>query len=144
MKITKQRIVTRLILEKNRKILLLKRPRNKGGNYSLVGGHVEQQESILQALKRETFEEAGIIVKRKHLELVHVAHRNKTPDYVLYIFFLAKKWKGEIINREPGKCESLDWFQVDHLPKNLSPTTHTALKSFQAGNYYSDIDWRVK
>lgn len=138
MKITKQRIVTRLILEDHGKILLLKRPKWKGGNYSLIGGHVERNESILEALKRETYEEAGIKVKRKHLELVHVAHRNKQTEFVLYVFFLAKKWKGQIVNREPHKCESLDWFDLLKIPSDLSPTTYTALQCFKTGIYYSD------
>lgn len=143
MKVTKQRIVARLILENNGHVLLLRRPKWKGGNYSLVGGHVERNESIMEAIKRETFEETGVKIKRKNLELIHVAHRKKEQQYVLYIFFLTKKWKGKIVNQEPHKCKSLDWFRIDNLPNDISPTTYTALKCFQAGIYYSDDDRSV-
>ena len=144
MKITKQRIVARLILEKDGHILLLKRPKWKGGNYSLIGGHVEKNESIMEAIKRETYEEAGIRVKRKNLELVHIAHRNKQNQYVLYVFFRTQKWKGILANQEPHKCEGLEWFDLDNLPNaDISPTTFMALECLQMGLYYSD-DWNME
>ncbi|RMG17446.1 MAG: NUDIX hydrolase [Bacteroidetes bacterium] len=142
MKGSKQRIVVRLILEQKNKVLLLRRPKSKGGNYSLVGGHVEDYESLMQALKRETYEEAGIVIKRKHLRLVHLAHRQKGYQSVLYVFFACSKWKGKIVNQEPSKCLALEWFALDRLPRKVSPTTLTALHAYRLGEYYSDDKYK--
>lgn len=141
MKITKQRIVTRLILEKKGKVLLLKRTKSKGGNYSMLGGHVEDDETVIEAMIRETEEEGNIRLKRKHLEIAHVAHRKKGSEHVLYVFFSAQKWKGAVKNMEPDKCESLDWFRLDKLPSDVSPTTRTALAAYKEGTFFSLTNW---
>lgn len=137
-----QLIIARLILEKDDLVLLLKRPKFKGGNYSLVGGLVEVTESVRQALIRETHEEIGVKIKKKDLEMVHVAHRRKDGFSVLHIFFKTQVWKGDIVNREPNKCTKLKWFQRDELPTNIAPTAETALKSYRSGLSYSELEWQ--
>ncbi len=136
-----QLIIARLILEKDDLVLLLKRPKFKGGNYSLVGGLVEVTESVRQALIRETYEEIGIKIRKKDLEMVHVAHRRKDGFSVLHIFFRTSTWLGEIVNREPEKCTKLKWFHKDALPLNIAPTAEAALTAYQSGLSYSEVEW---
>ncbi len=53
-----------LILIKENKVLLLKRANTgyEDGNYSLVAGHMDGNETIKQAMIREATEEAGIVM----------------------------------------------------------------------------------
>lgn len=136
-----QLIIARLILEKDDFILLLKRPKFKGGNYSMVGGLVEVTESVRQALIRETYEEIGVKIKKKDLEMVHVAHRRKDGFSVLHIFFRTSTWLGEIVNREPEKCSKLKWFHKDALPLKIAPTAAAALVAYRSGLSYSEVEW---
>lgn len=70
-----------LILIEDKKILLQKRYNTgyEDGNYSIVAGHIDGNESVIKAMQREALEEAGIKIKEEDLEIVHVMHR-KTPD----------------------------------------------------------------
>lgn len=137
-----QLIIARLILEKDGSVLLLKRPKYKGGNYSLVGGLVEVAESVRQALIRETHEEIGVKIRKKNLEMVHVAHRRKDGFSVLHIFFKTQTWEGEIVNREPKKCKKLKWFPLAELPKDMAPAAFSALQCYQTDIAYSELEWK--
>jgi hypothetical protein len=32
---------------------------------------------------------------------------------------LVPQWSGELVNNEPEKCESWEWFDLDDLPENI-------------------------
>ena len=83
-----------LLLEKNNKILLLRRA-NTGwmdGFWHVPGGSLEENESLSQAVVREACEELDIQVDVSHVKLVYVMHLNKQT---LGFYFAAQEWKGE-------------------------------------------------
>ncbi|MCB0654396.1 MAG: NUDIX domain-containing protein [Saprospiraceae bacterium] len=130
----------RLILYHKGKILLLKQTKPNGGNYTLVGGNVESREYALEALIRESYEEAGIIIREKDLSLVHVMQKNKGKEQRVVLYFKAKKWEGEIESREPHKFADVKWFPLDELPRNITGTVKQALKAYRNGIMYSQMD----
>ncbi len=132
-------IKARLILYNKGKILLLKQTKPNGGNYSLVGGTIEFEEYAKEALIRESFEEAGIILKAKDLTLVHVLQKNKKNEQRIILYFKAKKWNGDIKTREPHKFIDAIWFHLDNLPDNITPTVQQALRKYRKGIMYSTI-----
>lgn len=121
---------------------MLKRPRQKGGNYSLVGGKVDANESVTHAIIREAFEEAGLIIKHENLKMVHVMHRQKNAESILHFFFHANQWQGTIVNKEPDKCDGLEWFGLHELPINTASAVLMAVVLFQQGVYYSEFNWK--
>src|SRR5260370_5722104 len=97
-----------LLLLQNSQVLLLRR-QNTGyedGNYSVIAGHIESDETARQGMAREASEEAGLNISLQDLVLCHVMHR-KAED---------ERWIGEPRNLEPHKCSDLSWFHVDSLP----------------------------
>ncbi len=132
-------IKARLILYNKGKILLLKQTKPNGGNYSLVGGTIEFEEYAKEALIRESFEEAGIILKAKDLTLVHVLQKNKKNEQRIILYFKAKKWNGDIKTREPHKFIDAIWFHLNNLPDNITPTVQQALRKYRKGIMYSTI-----
>jgi len=138
--------VSYLTLLKNNKILLLRRF-NTGygdGNYSMVAGHVEAGENFTQCIIREAEEEAGILLKPEDLQVVHVMHRNSgTAENIerVDVFFIAKKWGGKIINKEPHKCDDLSWFDLDNIPENIIPYIKQAIDGIKNKVYYSEHGW---
>jgi len=129
-----------LLLIKNGKILLLLR-KNTGfedGNYGLVSGHLEPNETIMQAMVRETKEEAGIDINLNDLELLHVLNRQELDNERIDFFFSATNWKGDIINNEPHKCDGLEWFDLDNLPNNIIDYINQVLKDIKNKKIYRE------
>lgn len=91
-----------IIVGRDGKILALKRApddHSRGGNWDLPGGGYEQGEDVLDAIKREVFEETGIIVKS--VAPVYFANNSaKTGffqgDNVFGMCYLCREWEGEI------------------------------------------------
>lgn len=133
-----------LILIKNNSILLLRRFNTgwEDGNYSLISGHLDGKESVMQAMIREAKEEAGINIKTKDLHVVHAMHRKSDEDIEFVDFFLtADKWEGEPKITEPDKCDQIKWFPVNNLPENLIPHVKQAIESFQHNIAFSEVGW---
>lgn len=129
-----------LLLIKNGKILLLLR-KNTGfedGNYGLVSGHLEPNETIMQAMVRETKEEAGIDINLNDLELLHVLNRQELDNERIDFFFSATNWNGDIINNEPHKCDGLEWFDLDNLPNNIIDYINQVLKDIKNKKIYRE------
>ncbi len=130
----------RLILYDKGRILLLRQTKPNGGNYTLVGGNVEAHEFARESLIRESYEEAGIILRPDDLQLVHVLHKRlKRGAHRTTLYFKAYRWEGELKAREKKKFREAEWFSLDHLPKNLTTTVRHVLEEYRAGSFYSQM-----
>ena len=135
-----------LTLFKDNKILLLRRFNTgyEDGQYSMVAGHVEPNETFTQCIIREAKEEAGILLKLEDLKVVHVMHRNPGDienNERVDVFFMAEKWDGEIQNRETHKCDDLSWFDLDNIPDNVIPYIKQAIDGIRNKIFYSESGW---
>jgi 8-oxo-dGTP diphosphatase len=122
-------LTVRLILTDitSNKILFLAQTKINGGGFTLPGGKVDRTEFIKEGLIRESFEEAGIVLKKKDLKLALVMHKKlKTSSEVIF-FFKSNKWSGTIETKEPLKFKHVVWYDRDQLPLQLSEILKTAL-----------------
>lgn len=132
-----------LILKQQDKILLHLR-KNTGycdGMWSLVAGHVEDGESATEGMVREAYEEVGLSLDPAQIQAVHIMHR-KTNRLNVDVFFDCKSWQGEIQNREPEKCEKLEFFPLSSLPLNIVDYNAMALRCISEGKFYSELGWK--
>lgn len=132
-----------LVAKKDEQILLLRRY-NTGymdGHYTLVSGHLEENEGITSAMIREAKEEAGISLSREQLSIGHITHR-KCPDreYIDF-FFVARDLNDEPKNMEPEKCDDMQWFSVSELPTNILPNVKFALAAIKSKKHYDEFGW---
>lgn len=132
-----------LLPMKNDQVLLARRF-NTGwmdGMYSLISGHLDGNESVDEAIIREAYEEAVIVVKKEDLIPATVLHR-KSPDaeYVDF-FYVITKWQGEIVIGEPNKCDEMTWYSVDELPKNVLPYVKEVLENYKNKVAFSASGW---
>lgn len=110
--------------------VLLHRRANTGymdGRYDLPSGHVEKDEPVLKAAVRELEEEAGITVAESDLRLWHVNQFAANGEYYYNFFFVVDAWKGVPSIMEPEKCDDMQFFALDSLPK-LTAGSHVALQ----------------
>lgn len=134
-----------LTLFKDNKILLLRRYNTgyEDGNYSMVAGHIEPSETFTQCVIREAEEEAGILLRPEDVRVAHVMHRRAAAETIerVDVFFVAEKWDGEIVNKEPHKCDDLSWFDLDDIPENTIPYIKQAIEGIRDRVYYSEHGW---
>lgn len=135
-------VSVQLLLEKDNKILLLKR-QNTGyedGKYCLPGGHVESNEEIRQAMKREAKEEIGIDINIKDLTLYKVLNRKiiGAGEYIDFIFKV-NSWSGTIENIEKERCEELKFVDKNKLPENILDFIKKILEP--NNSIYLPYDW---
>ncbi|MFD2654756.1 NUDIX hydrolase [Gracilibacillus thailandensis] len=131
-----------IFLLKDDQILLLRRYNTgyEDGNYSVLAGHVDGGEDVITAAQREALEEAGITISKKDLNIVGVMHRRAEEERIDF-FLTAKKWTGDIINKEPDKCDELAWYPLNNLPENIIPYVQQAIENYQDGQPFDLYGW---
>ncbi|MBE2279034.1 MAG: 8-oxo-dGTP diphosphatase [Ignavibacteriaceae bacterium] len=98
-------------------ILLAMKKRGFGANwFNGVGGKTNENESILDAACRETFEEISVMVNPNDLKKVATIKfefaDNPEWNQTMHVFFI-EVWEGEPVESEEMKPE---WFSTDSLP----------------------------
>lgn len=117
MKLPRPKVGVGVIVRKDGKVLLGKRKNAHGaGDWSFPGGHLEYHESPEEACVREVAEETGLAIKN----IKHVAFTNDIFDgddmHYITLYLVADYDGGEVVLREPEKCEGWEWFSWDNLP----------------------------
>ncbi len=135
-------VAVHLFLLRDGLVLLLRRYNTgyEDGRYSVVAGHVDGGEEIKAAMIREAREEAGIAIAPEDLTVVGVMHRRSAEERIDF-FLAARRWTGEVTNREPGKCDELAWFDLDALPANVIPYVRRAFDNYREGHWFDSFGW---
>ncbi len=136
-------VAVHLILVENGKILLLKRYNTgyEDGNYSVVAGHIDGNESVVRAMRREAAEEAGIKIEEEDLEIVHVMHRKSKDRESIDYFLTCKKYDGKIQIMEKDKCDELKFYDLEKLPINVIPYVRKGIEYYQNDVPFSIYGW---
>ncbi|RSL30073.1 NUDIX domain-containing protein [Salibacterium salarium] len=121
-----------IFLLKENDILLLRRFNTgyEDGKYSVLAGHLDGDEDLIEAAQREILEEGGVNVSYSELNVVGVMHRKAVEERIDF-FLTCDKWEGEVKNMEPHKCDNLSWFPLDNLPENIIPYVRTAIDNYK-------------
>ena len=127
-----------LILNDLGEILLLKRGkdvRNESGWWSKPGGGVKFGETAIEAMKREIKEEVGIEIEITGY-LPHTDHIIEEGNQHWAAFnFIAHIVSGKLQNMEPEKCDAIEWFAFNNLPKKITQTTSEPIAHYIDGKY---------
>lgn len=116
-----------LLANKTKRLLFLLRDNDTHSNtWGLVGGKVEFQETVIQALHREIFEEVGIlptINKTIPLELFRSDDGNF--EYHTFVCIIDEEFIPNLSDEHKGYC----WCDVDSFPKPLHPGLWSSLNN---------------
>lgn len=133
--------VLSLIIKDNKVLMILRKNKPDAGNYNLVGGRMEKNETVSMAITREIQEEIGLDATNAEIEVVGSIHRVcddgwNSIEYVVTV----KNLQGEPVNLEPQFCEKLEWIPLDNLPKNITTYARLAIDNFINGVQFAEIN----
>lgn len=112
------------------------------GRWHLPSGKLDGGESVLRAATREAAEEAGVLIEEADLRHVHTVHvHGSGPEPRLGLFFEARRWIGEPVNREPDKCSALGWFDLDDLPREVIDYPAAGVHAYRDSIPFSVRGW---
>lgn len=136
-------VIVHLILIDDGKVLLQRRCNTgyEDGNYSIVAGHVDGNESVVKAMQREAFEEVGIKIKEEDLEIVHVMNKKEPDRESIDYFFTCKNYDGNISIMEKDKCDELKFYKLDELPENMIPYVRKGIEYYIENKQFSIYGW---
>ena len=93
------------------RILLQNRVKKDWKGYTLPGGHIEKDESIIDAVIREMKEETGLTIF--HPELCGVKQFPIENGRYLVFLFKTDRFEGELTSSDEGRME---WIERANLP----------------------------
>lgn len=136
-------LTTLCLLRRENEILLQNRVKADWRGYALPGGHVEPEESIVDAVVREMKEETGLTVLDPRL--CGVKQFPIDSGRYLVMLFVCDRFEGELASSGEGRME---WVQrdrlgeypcVDHLEELLRVMESDGLSEFLY--VLEDGDW---
>lgn len=109
-----KKLLTLVIIEENGQVLLGMKKRGFGaGRWNGFGGKIEGEESLIEAAKRETLEEAGVeVTKLIEVGIIDFEFVGN-PEILEVHIFKALKWQGEPRETEEMKPK---WFDIAEIP----------------------------
>ena len=111
--------VIAVLVKKDGKILMGKRKKHPA-KWGLPGGKIEFGEDLEKSVSREVDEEVGIKVKNLRFGTVTNEIFDEIDKHYVTITMTADYDSGEVVLKEPEKCEVWEWVDWNDLPEPLS------------------------
>lgn len=113
---TEKAIVTVLcVIYDGNKILLQDRVKEDWRGLTFPGGHVEKEESFVQAVIREMKEETGLTIREPRLSGVKQFQTDADERYIV-LLFKTDQFEGNIVSSEEGEMK---WIDRDYLQDHI-------------------------
>jgi len=114
-----------VLLTENGKLLLGKRKNNTAaGLLSTPGGRLELEETVEECAAREFFEETGAHIWPGDIDIVAAKKLIRYGDHYVMFYVHVTGRVGEIVNREPDKCEGWAFTSMlDFRPEECTEPT---------------------
>ncbi|WP_439873577.1 NUDIX hydrolase [Bacillus mycoides] len=125
-----------ILNEKNEILLQLRTDFNRWG---IIGGALEYNETLEDALSREVYEETGLIIKNPELFRTYSGsdffqtYPNGDQVHGVLVVYICREFHGELVC-DQTESKELRFFPLDKLPINLHPVIERIIKEFQHSN----------
>lgn len=131
------------------KILLQDRVKKDWRGLTFPGGHVEKEESFVQAVIREIYEETGLTISEPKLCGVKQFQTDEDERYIV-LLFKTDKFEGTLISSDEGEMRWIDRNSLNNC--KLVSSFMDLLKVFDSASYSefmyernkSGDDWLIR
>ena len=103
------------------------------GQWSLPGGHLELWESFQDVCEREVMEETGLKITSNVKKIAFTNDMFRDHDKHYITLFFSADCSGEVVNKEPDKCDGWEWFSSPLVPDPLFPPLKSLLQELMFG-----------
>ena len=100
------------------------------GCWTMPGGKLEFQETLLDGAAREVLEETSIKVDKSKGELLSVTDEIRKDVHYVTVGFLCKNFAGEPKVTEPEEIAEWKWYNLNNLPENIFFPSLKMIKAF--------------
>ncbi len=113
--VERQRVVGAILRSEDRVLLCHRSPARRWypGVWDFPGGHVEDVERPVEALRRELIEEIGVDIRTVKGE--PVLHRSDADTGLDLTVWLVTDWQGTVENHQPEEHDHVNWFAENEL-----------------------------
>ncbi|VVE04143.1 NUDIX domain-containing protein [Pandoraea anhela] len=120
--------VRALIIDESDRVLLVRHTYLNG--WFTPGGGVNAGETLMEALRREVFEETTLqITGEVQLFNAYFSNSENRDDYpVLYVI---REFSGTARIGDAAEIAEIGWFPIDALPESTSPKTRQRVSEFR-------------
>ena len=128
------------IVQQNGKFLLVEEQTERGNRYNQPAGHLEDNETLIQAVIRETMEESAYeFTPEALLGIYHWKHEHNDTTYLRFAFIGKVGLHYPLQELDDGIVQAV-WMDIDEIrdKKNLmrSPQVLTCIEDYLAGKRY--------
>jgi 8-oxo-dGTP diphosphatase len=109
-----------MILKNDQVLMILRNAGEETGKWALIGGYVEWNETVEEAILREVKEEVGITVNVKKLFGVYSdPKRSPNGEQTITIVFILET-ENEDFKLQYEEVKKVQWFPLSHLSENIA------------------------
>ena len=135
-----------MILNNQREVLLGKRNDDAEkassdlhgeGTWTMPGGKLDFQETLIDGACRELFEEIGVKLTSDKLKLISVSDEIVPDNHYVTVGFLIENFKGEPKIMEPEEITEWRWYNLNNLPEKVYPPSAKMIKNFLSKKIYN-------
>ncbi|MEJ9111987.1 NUDIX hydrolase [Bacillus paramobilis] len=127
-----------ILNEKNEILLQLRTDFNRWG---IIGGALEYNETLEETLKREVYEETGLIIKNPELFRTYSGpdffqiypNGDQVHGHGVLVVYICREFNGELVC-DQTESKELRFFPLDELPSNLPSVIERIVTDFQNSN----------
>ena len=128
------------IIELDKKFLLVEEQTERGNRYNQPAGHLEDGESLIQAVIRETMEESAYeFTPKALLGIYHWKHQHNDTTYLRFAFIGSVGRHYPLQQLDDGIVQAV-WMSIDEMrdKANLmrSPQVLSCVEDYLAGKRY--------
>ena len=131
------------VVIRNNNILLLKRKNTPWMNWywGILWGRLDAGESMTHWAIRELREETGLTISDENIAFKSIVQHKDERWERIYFIIQVVDINEEPQNREPEKCEDMQWFPLNNLPQNITPQVQIALDAIQNQEHYQEFGY---
>lgn len=108
------------------------------GTWTMPGGKLDFQETLINGVAREVFEETGIKIDKSKTKIISVSDEIVPDNHYTTVGFLCQNFKGEPKIMEPEEITEWKWYNLDNLPEKVFLPSAKMIKAYLNNKIYNN------